>query len=296
MCLYANIPPSISLSPLVHRLQPTGTDATHNATTTTKGQAAPSPRPQSASDGSALKAAGATGGAPAAQSFSFLSLLTDWNTAKLALLACIWGFGNGINDNFLFLYLDELKTPPSLMGLSLTINTAMEVPVFLYSGAILKRLGSTGTFHLVLAAYVVRLAWYSWFFPLTHLVWGSLLAEPLHGITFALAWSAILKRIKETVPPSYIATVSSIVSACWWGISFGVGAAAGGAMYASYGPVTTFRLAAGIVMFGWGVYAFLDTLLGSEAPGHHWLESRLKLAQGRMERLSSRTQSFSNRR
>jgi hypothetical protein len=35
----------------------------------------------------------------------------------------------GVYDNYLFLYLDELGTPPTVMGLSLALNTAMEVPV-----------------------------------------------------------------------------------------------------------------------------------------------------------------------
>jgi hypothetical protein len=53
----------------------------------------------------------------------------------------------------------------------------------MFSGPILDFLGTPRVFHCVCGAFVLRLAWYALFFPLTGLTWGSLLAEPLHGLT-----------------------------------------------------------------------------------------------------------------
>ena len=63
-------------------------------------------------------------------------------------------------DNYYFLYLDRLHCPPSLMGLALTINTVIEVPVFLFSDVILGRLGVPRVYHLIMGGYAVRMCWY----------------------------------------------------------------------------------------------------------------------------------------
>jgi hypothetical protein len=67
---------------------------------------------------------------PAPTAPSWRSLLSHPRALLLLVLACLWGFGSGVYDNYLFLYLDELHAPPAVMGLSLTLNTVAEVRFF----------------------------------------------------------------------------------------------------------------------------------------------------------------------
>jgi hypothetical protein len=49
----------------------------------------------------------------------------------------------------------------TLLGLCLTVNCVAEVPVFYYSGALIKKLGVELAINLAMGAYCVRLAAYA---------------------------------------------------------------------------------------------------------------------------------------
>ena len=52
-----------------------------------------------------------------------------------------------------------------------------------------------------LAAYAVRV--YGYTRLEAHTVWWVLALEPLHGITFALAWTAFVDKVKAEVPEAW---------------------------------------------------------------------------------------------
>lgn len=202
----------------------------------------------------------------ASSKFSLVDLFMHWQFIRLIFVASIWGFATGSYDSYLFLYLDSLKTPASVMGFGLTLNTLVEVPIFLFSGRILTKLGTTRVFHLVFFAYIVRLFWYASFFALTDCSSAYLLVEGLHGITFALGWASLLQQIKLSVPSNSIGTVTAIVSSVWWGFAYGVGAMVGGSIFDALGAARLFELTAILVAVGWSVFSMLDLLLTDAHP------------------------------
>lgn len=195
-------------------------------------------------------------------------------------------------DNYLFLYLDQLHCPPALMGLSLTINTVVEVPVFLFSGQILRWLGTPGVYHTVMAAYTLRLCWwatkyieqillvrtdrhllgvrarYATFFGLTGANWAGLLAEPLHGVCFAVAWLATVQKVKGISPPGRTATFQSLITAVWFGAGHGLGGLVGGIVFERAGGPAAFRCGAAVVSAAW------LTLVASGRIAGRWLFPR----------------------
>ena len=74
---------------------------------------------------------------------------------------------------------------------------------------LLKTLGHDGMFLVALAAYVARAWGYTLLSRAT--VWLVLLLEVLHGVTFALMWSAATEFAKTRAPPGWDATLMSIV-------------------------------------------------------------------------------------
>ena len=116
-----------------------------------------------------------------------------------------------------FLYLDKLGASKHLMSVSVALTCVAEVPVFHYSGAIIKRLGVTNSLALVLAAFVVRLSAYSTM-SLWPTLWLVLCVEPLHGVTFGLAWATGTAFAKASAPPGLEATMQSAFGSSYFGL------------------------------------------------------------------------------
>lgn len=136
------------------------------------------------------------------------------------------------------------------MGLSITATCVAEVPVFHFSGSIIKRLGISGSADLVLAAFVVRLVAYSTM-STWPTVWLVLAVEPLHGLTFGLAWATGTAFAKSAAPPGLEATMQSAFQSTYFGLGTGFGGLVGGCTYRQFGPPGCFAAAAAAVLGGW---------------------------------------------
>jgi hypothetical protein len=73
-----------------------------------------------------------------------------------------------------------------LFGLSSAVSCFSELPFFFYSSELMRRLTPKGALSLAIVCYSVRLGYYS----LLENPWFVLPIELLHGITFAVFWSA----------------------------------------------------------------------------------------------------------
>lgn len=87
-------------------------------------------------------------------------LLRNPEAAIFFFMATVMGFGVGNIEGYLFLFLEELGGSELLMGLSLTVTCAAETAVFAALPALL-RLGIRACLHLVLAAFLLRMACYA---------------------------------------------------------------------------------------------------------------------------------------
>ena len=69
----------------------------------------------------------------------------------------VLGVTFGFIDTFLFWLLEDLGGNRSLMGTTVTVGAAFGIPMLLFSGAIINKLGYINTLGMGLALYVVRL-------------------------------------------------------------------------------------------------------------------------------------------
>ena len=161
-----------------------------------------------------------------------------------------------------FLYIDELGGSPWLMSLSIAFTCVAEVPVFHYAGAIIGRLGISGCVNLVLVAFVVRLTAYATM-SLWPTLWLVLLVEPLHGLTFGLAWAVGTAFVKESAPPGLEATMQSLFQSSYFGLGTGLGGLMGGWVYDSFSPAACFAAAAAVIAVCGLAAGVVDAALGS---------------------------------
>jgi len=121
----------------------------------------------------------------------------------------VFGFAMGTIDSWLFVFLQSLGAPPTLMGLTLTVTCAVEAPVFFFAGRLLAAIGVRAVLRLVYAAFLLRLSAY-WALPLLGTPWAVLPVEALHGITFGCAWAAGQAQCARLAPPGLEATTQAV--------------------------------------------------------------------------------------
>jgi predicted MFS family arabinose efflux permease len=153
--------------------------------------------------------------------------------------------------------MDELGASPWLMSLSITLTCAAEIPVFHYAGSIIQYVGLSGSVDIVLAAFVVRLLAYSSMRTWPTL-WLVLLVEPMHGLTFGLAWALGTEFAKDSAPPGLEATMQSTFQSCYFGLGMGLGALIGGIFYDAIGPAACFAGVGAVIAVGWGGAALAE--------------------------------------
>jgi hypothetical protein len=145
----------------------------------------------------------------------------------------------GVIDGYLFVYLDSLGAPATMLGACLAMVCAAELPVFAFSGQILDVLGYSCALHVALGAFCLRLLAYSTL-HLMPTVWLVLPVELLHGITFGISWSAGVNYCNAVAPKGLQSTIQSCFRAAYYGLGRGVGGLLGGALFLWYGGVVLF--------------------------------------------------------
>jgi MFS transporter, PPP family, 3-phenylpropionic acid transporter len=145
-------------------------------------------------------------------------------------------------SNFLFLYMETLGAPKTLMGFALTAATLSELPMFFFADRLLRRWGARGLLTFSMSAYLVRSLLYSF----VMVAWPILFIQLLHGATFSAMWVAAVSYASEIAPPGLDATAQGLVSTIMFGIGSATGALLGGALYQDFGGAWMFRIMAAI--------------------------------------------------
>jgi len=171
-------------------------------------------------------------------------LLQDMRWRLFLLVVFVCGVGSSVLSNYLFLRLNDLGASKTLMGIALAVATVSELPVFFFSGRLLKRWGARSLLVLSLFVYVLRALAIS-FLPTPLLV---LPLQLLHGLTFSITWAAGVSYARQIAPPGMGATAQSLFSGTFFGLGGAVGALAGGILYQTVGSALLFRWMALVVL------------------------------------------------
>ncbi len=153
------------------------------------------------------------------------------------------GIFMGIIATALFLFLTELGASTTLLGGTLLATCVSEVPFFFFSEKIVAKLTPHGVLVFASWCLALRLLLYSALpdYPLIELI---LPVELLHGVTYALMWSAAVSFAAHVATPKTEATLQGVLGGLYFGAGSGVGGAIGGWAYQSSGGVRTFQTAA----------------------------------------------------
>jgi len=174
------------------------------------------------------------------------------------------GYGAGTIDSWLFVFLGEppLRASKQLMGVTVLVTCATEVPAFFFAGALVERFGAGRVLSAAALALAARLAGY-WALPsLARSPWAVLPLEALNGVTFGCGWAAGTARAASLAPPGLAATAQAAFAAVYGGLGAGLGSLAGGVVRSRAGGARrVFAAAAAVVALAWAAAAAAEAFV-----------------------------------
>lgn len=176
-------------------------------------------------------------------------LLHDVRWFFFLMAIFVAGFGLSMVHVYLFVYMEDLRAPWWMMGLSMTFSTSSEMTTMFFGAKLLRRWGPRNLIILALVLLSLRLLAYSfvvnpaWILPI----------QLFHGPTFGLFWLAGVARAHQLAPQGLGATAQSLFVATFLGFGTGVGAKIGGRLYDVF-MGNMYSLAAGGVLIGLAIY------------------------------------------
>lgn len=168
--------------------------------------------------------------APASNSATLRSLLCRPRMVAFLVQLMLLGCGFTVVEKFLFVFaLNELGADSALCGYSVAATVVFEIPIFQFGALLVDKLGHDAMMWLATASYVARVFGYTRLQP--HTVWYLLALEPFHGITYGLAWTAAVDKMKRECPEEWQTTGQLLLNTCMWSVGRTTGALFGGFFY-----------------------------------------------------------------
>lgn len=164
------------------------------------------------------------------------------------------GAGFSMVEGMLFLLLQQMHASTLLCGLSVVVTVLFELPIFHYANKFLEKLGTRYMVLVGQAAWVVR----AFFYASMSEAWTVLLIEPLHGVTFALVWTASTQHVASPLVSGegLEASAQGLLNVCFMGIGPFIGLTVGGVLFDTIGSHLVYAVfACGIMLVGF-VYAY----------------------------------------
>eukprot|EP00466_Bigelowiella_natans_P020527 jgi/Bigna1/87798/estExt_fgenesh1_pg.C_240133 len=174
------------------------------------------------------------------------------NLLAMYVLLCVF-------ESVVWIHLERLHCPRSIVGLATTCQTIVEYPLFYYSKQILKRYTHRQLFLIAHASLLARLVLlvalgYTGFMLLI------LPIQLLHGLSFGVNWLASCEYVQHIAPPHITASAQSAISTTSV-IASALGTYLWGVIYERYNSVSFF-VATGVELMVFITILFLVPSLG----------------------------------
>ena len=178
-----------------------------------------------------------------------------WYVFLGAVFTC--GVALSATTNFLFLYMQTMGARATMMGLSLMVATIAELPFFVVTNWIVKRIGAPKMFLIGMAAFALRFALYA----VVQQPWAVLIVQVLHGPSFVAVWVAGVSYADSIAPPGMGATAQSIFGATLMGLGAAAGGVLSGALFGAVGAHWMYAILALFVLVGLAIFWITNSRL-----------------------------------
>ncbi len=149
-------------------------------------------------------------------------------------------------SNYFFIFLKDLGAPSSIQGLSLAASVIFELPFFIFSASLIRKISSRGLIKFAFVALIARLVLCS---LLKDPIWGVAI-QLLHGPFYSTYWTGAVNYASEIAPRGLGASAQALFAASFFGLGGIAGALLGGYLYAQFSPQVMFLSGAGFTLIG----------------------------------------------
>lgn len=177
------------------------------------------------------------------------------NRGWLLFLATMFLFtaGRSTLDGFLFLHLDAIGVPQSLMGISLAVASLSELPIYFWSDRLLANLGPRRLLLVSMVSTAIMLLAVGWM----RTPWLILVIQLLHGPSFSAMWVASVSMVAEMAPEGMGATAQGIFGSVSMGIGSAVASLLGGTLFQALGGRLMYTVDAALVIASLAFFAVI---------------------------------------
>jgi PPP family 3-phenylpropionic acid transporter len=153
-------------------------------------------------------------------------------------------------SSFFSIYLDLIGTGEGGIGLGWAIASISEIPVMLYSGHILRRIGSGGMLKIAIITFTVRWLLYSFI----NTPFLAILVQVLHGLSFATFLVGSVTYVNERASEGMNTSALSVLNIATFGVGSISGSLIGGYLYETVEMPWLFRILSLIAIAGFGLF------------------------------------------
>ena len=165
----------------------------------------------------------------------------------------LMGISFSFITNYFYLFLEDLGAPSSLTGLSVATSVVLELPFFIFSAALIRKISARGLIIFSFFVLILRLLFSS---MLTNPYWG-IAVNMLHGPFYSTYWAGSVNYAREIAPRGLGASAQALFAASFFGLGGIVGALLGGWLFIQFGPPIMFQTGAGLTLLGLIVFFWL---------------------------------------
>lgn len=180
-------------------------------------------------------------------------LVSQKSIAVFLVFATIAGIIDSFIIYFMFWHLEDVALETGYMNQIKLIEGCVvaaeclcgEIPIFILSGKILKKIGYVHCLSLCFFTYFIRLGLIS---MITNPWWLVPIEMVMQGCTYALCYTCIVAYASAIAPPGTSATVQGLVAGMDDGLGFAIGSLIGGQIYKHFGGRRSFQMFSGAAL------------------------------------------------
>jgi PPP family 3-phenylpropionic acid transporter len=173
-------------------------------------------------------------------------------SAWQVFLLCVFlvGICSHVLEHYFVLFLDNLGGSESTFGISVTMASISEIPIYFLGVLLIRRFGSRWLLLAAFGIYALRAFLYA---QISHPVW-AIPVQLLHGPTFSALWAGAVAYASQQSKKEIGASAQSLFNSVFMGIAASGGALFGGMLYDRVGLAHTFRICGLLALSGFLIF------------------------------------------
>jgi PPP family 3-phenylpropionic acid transporter len=177
-------------------------------------------------------------------------------------LACVLmvGICSYVLEHYFVLFLDNLGGSESNFGISVTMASISEIPIYFLAVLMIRRFGPRSLLLAAFGTYAIRAFLYA---QISAPIW-AIPAQLLHGPTFSALWAGAVAYASQQSRKELGASAQSLFNSVLMGIAASGGALIGGILYDRLGLAQTFRFCGLLSLAGFAVFLLFGNKRGGK--------------------------------